>query len=104
MSWAVVCARRLMQEALDRFAQFFIAPLFTESATERELKVTDACHTGRSDGDRGDSMSNSNGHSNAYGSCSVTQAVDSEHSKNLQSDPWRQMQVRVDVAARCDSS
>ena len=27
------------QETLDRFAQFFIAPLFTESATERELKV-----------------------------------------------------------------
>ncbi|CAK0908294.1 unnamed protein product, partial [Prorocentrum cordatum] len=44
--------------ALDRFAQFFIAPLFTESATGREL-----------------------------------QAVDSEHSKNLQQDGWRLSQL-----------
>lgn len=43
--------------ALDRFAQFFIAPLFTATATGREL-----------------------------------QAVDNEHSKNLQSDSWRLMQ------------
>ncbi|OQS05951.1 insulin-degrading-like enzyme, metalloprotease family M16A, partial [Thraustotheca clavata] len=28
--------------ALDRFAQFFIAPLFTESATEREMHAIDA--------------------------------------------------------------
>ena len=28
-----------LQEALDRFAQFFIAPLFTEDATERELNA-----------------------------------------------------------------
>ena len=27
---------------VDRFAQFFIAPLFTESATERELKAVDS--------------------------------------------------------------
>ena len=27
------------QEALDRFAQFFIAPLFTESATDREANA-----------------------------------------------------------------
>lgn len=40
--------------ALDRFAQFFLAPLFTASATDREMK-----------------------------------AVDSENSKNLQSDNWR---------------
>jgi len=44
--------------ALDRFAQFFIAPLFTEGATERELK-----------------------------------AIDSENSKNLQSDQWRMAQL-----------
>lgn len=44
--------------ALDRFAQFFICPLFTASATERELL-----------------------------------AVDSEHSKNLQQDGWRQSQL-----------
>eukprot|EP00929_Paragymnodinium_shiwhaense_P045058 TRINITY_DN23068_c0_g1_i4.p1 TRINITY_DN23068_c0_g1~~TRINITY_DN23068_c0_g1_i4.p1 ORF type:complete len:1001 (+),score=230.81 TRINITY_DN23068_c0_g1_i4:104-3106(+) len=49
--------------ALDRFAQFFIEPLFTESATGREL-----------------------------------QAVDSEHSKNLQQDSWRQMQLLRDAA------
>lgn len=28
--------------AIDRFAQFFIEPLFTESATERELKAVDS--------------------------------------------------------------
>ncbi|RQM29548.1 hypothetical protein B5M09_000551, partial [Aphanomyces astaci] len=28
--------------ALDRFAQFFVAPLFTPSATEREMKAVDA--------------------------------------------------------------
>jgi insulysin len=28
-----------MREALDRFAQFFVAPLFTESATEREVNA-----------------------------------------------------------------
>jgi Insulinase (Peptidase family M16) len=28
------------QEALDRFSQFFVAPLFTPSATERELKAS----------------------------------------------------------------
>ncbi|KAJ6645539.1 Insulin-degrading enzyme [Pseudolycoriella hygida] len=30
--------------ALDRFAQFFIAPLFTESATEREINAVDSEH------------------------------------------------------------
>ena len=44
--------------ALDRFAQFFLCPLFTDSATEREMK-----------------------------------AVDSENSKNLQSDAWRLQQL-----------
>ena len=29
-------------QVLDMFAQFFVAPLFTESATERELKAVDA--------------------------------------------------------------
>jgi len=47
-----------LEGAVDRFAQFFISPLFTESATGREL-----------------------------------QAVDSEHSKNLQQDGWRQNQL-----------
>lgn len=32
------------REALDRFAQFFIHPLFTESATARELKAVDSEH------------------------------------------------------------
>eukprot|EP01128_Nolandella_sp_AFSM9_P011831 TRINITY_DN8746_c0_g1_i1.p1 TRINITY_DN8746_c0_g1~~TRINITY_DN8746_c0_g1_i1.p1 ORF type:complete len:959 (+),score=215.62 TRINITY_DN8746_c0_g1_i1:78-2954(+) len=48
-----------LEGALDRFAQFFIAPLFTVEATEREMK-----------------------------------AVDSEHSKNLQTDVWRLQQLR----------
>jgi len=50
--------------ALDRFAQFFTCPLFTESATGRELK-----------------------------------AIDSENSKNLQSDTWRLMQLSRWAAA-----
>jgi hypothetical protein len=29
-----------LEEALDRFAQFFIAPLFTVGATEREMNGT----------------------------------------------------------------
>ncbi|KAI9920702.1 hypothetical protein PsorP6_000047 [Peronosclerospora sorghi] len=43
-----------LADALDRCAQFFVAPLFTPSATEREL-----------------------------------QAVNAEHSKNLQNDALR---------------
>ncbi|RLN57923.1 hypothetical protein BBJ29_009928 [Phytophthora kernoviae] len=31
-----------LHEALDRFAQFFIAPLFTASATEREMNAVDS--------------------------------------------------------------
>lgn len=48
-----------LAEMLDIFAQFFIAPLFTESATMRELN-----------------------------------AVQNEHSKNLQNDSWRLDLVR----------
>jgi insulysin len=33
-----------LREALSRFSQFFIAPLFTESATERELNAVDSEH------------------------------------------------------------
>lgn len=44
--------------ALDRFSQFFIAPLFLSSSVDRELR-----------------------------------AVDSENKKNLQSDPWRLLQL-----------
>lgn len=47
-----------MPGALARFADFFAAPLFTASATAREVA-----------------------------------AIDSEHSKNLQSDGWRQQQL-----------
>lgn len=35
----------LLQGALDRFAQFFLAPLFTESATEREVNAVDSENT-----------------------------------------------------------
>lgn len=52
-----------LEGALDIFAQFFIAPLFTESATNRELN-----------------------------------AVDSEHSKNLQNDGWRFFQMCKNLA------
>lgn len=33
-----------LEGALDRFAQFFIAPLFTESATDRELNAVNSEH------------------------------------------------------------
>lgn len=33
-----------LYEALDRFSQFFLAPLFTEGATERELNAVDSEH------------------------------------------------------------
>lgn len=33
-----------LEGALDRFAQFFIAPLFTESATDREINAVDSEH------------------------------------------------------------
>ncbi len=51
-------APEYLEGALDRFGQFFISPLFTQSATERELN-----------------------------------AVNSEHSKNVQEDMWRQYQL-----------
>lgn len=47
------------EEAVDRFAQFFLQPLFVADVVEREMK-----------------------------------AVDSENSKNLQSDLWRFMQLQ----------
>ena len=33
-----------LEGALDRFAAFFTCPLFTESATSRELEAVDAEH------------------------------------------------------------
>ncbi|CAG9861187.1 unnamed protein product [Phyllotreta striolata] len=33
-----------LEESLDRFSQFFIAPLFTESATEREINAVNSEH------------------------------------------------------------
>lgn len=50
--------------ALEIFSRFFVDPLFTESATGRELT-----------------------------------AIDNENSKNLNSDPWRIVQVFVFVDA-----
>jgi insulysin len=55
--------REFLPGALDRFAQFFLCPLFSESAAEREIN-----------------------------------AVDSENSKNLQSDAWRLLQLMKGAA------
>lgn len=33
-----------LEGALDRFAQFFIAPLFTDSATDREINAVNSEH------------------------------------------------------------
>ncbi|KAK4058930.1 metalloprotease [Microbotryomycetes sp. JL221] len=54
-----------LSEALDRFAQFFISPLFDPSCTEREAN-----------------------------------AVDSENSKNLQTDMWRFFQLDKSTSSR----
>ncbi len=35
------CLPNALEGALDRFAQFFISPLFTESATAREMQAVD---------------------------------------------------------------
>lgn len=35
-----------LEGALDRFAQFFISPLFSDSCTERELKAVDSGELG----------------------------------------------------------
>ncbi|KAG0145837.1 hypothetical protein CROQUDRAFT_45305 [Cronartium quercuum f. sp. fusiforme G11] len=55
--------------SLDRFSQFFIAPLFTSSCTEREIR-----------------------------------AVDSENSKNLQSDNWRMFQLDKHTSSKSSHS
>ena len=34
-----------LEEALDRFSQFFVAPLFTESATDRERNAIESEHS-----------------------------------------------------------
>ncbi|KAL9232570.1 hypothetical protein vseg_007669 [Gypsophila vaccaria] len=52
------------EEALDRFAQFYINPLMSPDATTREIK-----------------------------------AVDSEHQKNLLSDPWRMSQLNKHLSS-----
>ena len=33
-----------LEGALDRFSQFFLAPLFTESATDREVNAVNSEH------------------------------------------------------------
>ena len=57
------CNENYLEPALDRFAQFFVNPLFTPSATSRELN-----------------------------------AIDSEHSKNINSDGFRFYQLEKDYA------
>ena len=38
------CSPAFLAPALDHFAQFFISPLFTESATEREVNAVHSEH------------------------------------------------------------
>lgn len=45
--YAFDIAPKSLRGALDRFSQFFVAPLFTESATERELNAVDSEHSMR---------------------------------------------------------
>ena len=37
-------SHEFFEPALDRFAQFFLSPLFTEESTERELNAVDSEH------------------------------------------------------------
>ena len=48
--------RDSLSGALDRFAQFFIEPLFTESATERELNAIESEHSKNLQSDRGSAL------------------------------------------------
>ena len=57
------CTADYLDPALDRFSQFFSAPLFTASATSRELN-----------------------------------AIESEHSKNINNDGFRLYQLEKDLA------
>ena len=57
------CSADSLDGALDRFSQFFVAPLFTESAVSRELN-----------------------------------AIDSEHSKNINNDGFRLYQLERDTS------
>lgn len=71
-----------LEGALDRFAQFFICPLFSESCTERELKAVDS----------GKLLLNDCGY--ACLGCQLNFATLHyvyclEHKKNLQNDGWR---------------
>ncbi|KAK4701450.1 insulysin, partial [Phenoliferia sp. Uapishka_3] len=59
------CHPSALTEALDRFAQFFIAPVFDPACSEREAN-----------------------------------AVNSENSKNLQSDMWRMFQLDKSTSSR----
>lgn len=57
------CNDSHLDQALDRFAQFFVSPLFTASATGRELN-----------------------------------AIESEHSKNINNDGFRLYQLEKDLS------
>lgn len=62
-----------LEGALDRFAQFFVAPLFTASATDREMNAVDSEH--------------------AKASLSFPFPSSSSFPQNLQNDVWRMMQL-----------
>jgi insulysin len=39
------CSNQAFQEGLDRFAQFFISPLFLETCVDREMNAVNSEHT-----------------------------------------------------------
>lgn len=72
--------------ALDRFAQFFISPLFTESSTDRELN---AVHSGMAAGV----------HAREKAKWKPNAVVFfAEHTKNVNSDMWRIYQLSKSLA------
>ncbi|CAG9106501.1 unnamed protein product [Plutella xylostella] len=86
--------------ALDIFAQFFIAPLFTESATEREINAVNSEHEKNTSSDtwRLDQLNKSSASKehpyHKFGT------VNSEHEKNTSSDTWRLDQLNKSSASK----
>lgn len=71
-----------LEGALDRFAQFFISPLFSDSCTERELKAVDS---GKQP-------------TFYYMVSCESDPFKIEHKKNRQQDSWRMFQLEKSLS------
>lgn len=73
-----------LEGALDRFAQFFISPLFSDSCTERELKAVDSGNT-------------IGLYTFSFCVC-INIFYFLEHKKNRQQDSWRMFQLEKSLS------